>query len=644
MNWFERHLNWSLFFGTLLLPIVVSMVFGAIFAVLFWSQLGSSLYGGEGFSSGGSLPPFFNDTPIRIIGGVIGFAILAFELFVMWWYLGKKSRSKLWMLLYVFPLILSYIFQAVTPRTYTDLSTMLGSAIFGLLLLIVGLTDMIIFYCLKNHSIVAGGDFVTDAVTGDLPYGPGQYGSGQSSSGQYGSGPYTNVYDERLTKELDYTPTKNVLDISGGDGTPGSIYTSDIDKTERAPDNIEARPVSEPLDNVARVISQQRSTLPILLGDSGVPIKCGYHPEGDAVNRCSRCGQYVCADCNYVTGTHPICRNCWEKRAVAPLAPATDKAEKQKSPKTAKQQKGKQPEPTPQPVQPVEEIVPEKSAMQSPAEPPKAAEVEPLETSAQLSEPQTSAQIYEQQIPVPPPNQRIPDRPLESLMPSQVLEPQMPAQVPEPETPAPPLQQQIAEQLHGPQMTIRQVEPIVQPKSAEPIVQPRPVEPAIPPEPKKEEGPAAVEPPKVVLNEKGAKQEAEKIIWQQEFMGLYQQAAPIINVIVKRDAEGMPASPLDLMEGLKLRPMLDRVRKLSKPKDKDMREAKSELEHLLSQCIKIADAAANFVSSGGQALLGGPDFKKIVSGIESADGLLDKLSERTPGFARPEPETPNPKL
>jgi hypothetical protein len=74
--------------------------------------------------------------------------------------------------------------------------------------------------------------------------------------------------------------------------------------------------------------------------------------------------------------------------------------------------------------------------------------------------------------------------------------------------------------------------------------------------------------------------------------------------------------------------MLERSKKLSKPKDKELREAKNEFEQVMSICIKIADAAADFVSSGGQALLGGPDFKRIVDGIETANVLLEKLSRR----------------
>ncbi|MCJ7514709.1 MAG: hypothetical protein MUO89_01900, partial [Dehalococcoidia bacterium] len=109
-----------------------------------------------------------------------------------------------------------------------------------------------------------------------------------------------------------------------------------------------------------------------------------------------------------------------------------------------------------------------------------------------------------------------------------------------------------------------------------------------------------------------------------------------INVVISKSADGMPASPLDLMEGLKLRPMLERSKKLSKSKDKELREAKDEFEQLLSSCIKIADSAADFVSGGGQALLGGPDFKRIVNGIETANGLMEKLSQKLATFSRPQ--------
>jgi len=47
---------------------------------------------------------------------------------------------------------------------------------------------------------------------------------------------------------------------------------------------------------------------------------CTYHPDRPAVNTCSRCGEPVCAGCNYITGRSPICRKCWEKIEAAPTS------------------------------------------------------------------------------------------------------------------------------------------------------------------------------------------------------------------------------------------------------------------------------------------------------------------------------------
>jgi hypothetical protein len=239
---------------------------------------------------------------------------------------------------------------------------------------------------------------------------------------------------------------------------------------------------------VERAVSAERLKMPILLDDAGAVIRCFYHPGADAVNLCSRCKQYVCNECNYVTGTHPICRNCWEKRAESPLIAVP--AKKPESTEFGKSEKQKG----------VEAGKPEKQKIAAPG--------------------------------------------------------------------------------------------------------------------------------------KAEKAEAKKNEWLTEFMTQYAQAAPIINGVTRKSADGMPASPLDLMEGLKLRPMLELTKKLSKPKEKELREAKNEFEQVLSSCIKIADAAADFVSGGGQALLGGPDFARIVDGIETANVLMGKLSQRLTSFSQ----------
>lgn len=46
-------------------------------------------------------------------------------------------------------------------------------------------------------------------------------------------------------------------------------------------------------------------------------MKCSYHPEAEAVKTCCKCNQSICVDCYYITGTHPVCRTCWDAHAAA---------------------------------------------------------------------------------------------------------------------------------------------------------------------------------------------------------------------------------------------------------------------------------------------------------------------------------------
>ncbi len=508
MGWFERHLNWSLFFAISLLPFVVSLIVVAIFFAFMGPTIIAMFEGGEP-----TMESIFSTMlPLFIVGLVLSLAYLVWEIIALIWYLRKKARSK-WFLMLVFgPAIVQVILGLLGLKDA-------GEVIGGLSALVC----IIILYCLKNLSTGDyGGDFAGEAVTSGWP----------------GTLP-PSVLDDRQLKELDYTPDKNVLDIAGspkpkdvGDakditdiGAVGaaSITNEQAAAAEKAPEEGK----TEEIKVVARPVSQERLNMPVLMDNAGVAIRCFYHEGADAVNLCSRCKQYVCIECDYVTGTHPICRNCWEKRGEIRLAPPAQKT-------TPAPHKAEKPKTT------------------------KAAEPEKQEN-------------------------KVPD----------------------------------------------QLEATVLVESTKPIELVEPVGPI-------EAGASESEQQKIVAPLKSAKLEAEKSGWQQEFMALYQQASPIINVVISKGADNMPASPLDLMEGLKLRPMLERAKKLAKPKDKELRGARSEFEQVLSSCIKIADSAANFVSGGGQALLGGPDFKRIVSGIETANELMEKLSQKVATFSRPQ--------
>jgi hypothetical protein len=536
MSWFERHLNWSLFFAVILLPLTISLIFFVIYSIAIGGIIAASITMEE------PTPDFIRSLfstmlPFAVISIVIALGILIFDIVATVWYLGRKDRSQGYLILIAGPLALGFM------------SRFFYSGILGLLAGLGFIAGIIIIFLLENHAIGYGGD---------IGYEPAAVGS--SDSGGYSEYGREGGYDDRqtagpdYTKELDYTPTQNVLDISGG--PPARDVSSMGDVPDIGGAGVEEGAREEaPLEKVIdRPVSYESPSMPILLGDDGNVIRCAYHPNADAVNLCSRCGQYVCIECNYITGTHPICRNCWGKRTEAPLAPPQ---QKQVKPAPVKPEQQKVVE-SPQPV---------KQEEPAPVEP----EVLPITEVAE---------------------------PVEQIA-------------------AEPAQQIVVEPVRSPeQETTARAIPEEPPAAA--VVKPEEQQTAVPIKP--------------------TQPDAAKSQWQTEFMAIYQQASPIVNVIIKKGADGMPGSPLDLMEGLKLRPMLVLVKKLSKPKDRDLREVKSELEQVLSSCIKIAESAADFVGGGGQALIGGPDFKRIVDGIEKASGLMEKLSQWLPAFSRPREE------
>jgi len=583
MSWFERHLNWSLFLATVVLPFIVGIIFVFIFFSIFYS--GFSTMGSIGVEDPDTIMQYIFSAamPAYLIYLFVGFVMSVFAFIVTWWYLGQKARSKWFLLLFFAP--------------------------FGLIFLLL----------LENQSIGYGGDF-DDYLAREPAIGGWRPDTGQLDKA-YGWQP----------QELDYSPAKNVEDIAyGGDvksvrdtdvptgdippafppepppkspseiaaatppavpletpaeptvkppEEPPSSFSTEpapkvsaespekppieapeeaatearaevppafpVETTEEPPTEVSeegttearaevppafpAEPTEEPPTEVseetpaevpaepfaeiraevssvftpepapdvpeesaeetraevpaeapaesfvetpveARIpeaVGYASPTMPILLDDAGAVIRCYYHPEAAAVNVCSRCGQYVCSQCNYVTGTHPICRNCWERRAEVPIAAA----------------------------------------------------------------------------------------------------------------------------------------------------------PA-----KKQEG------PKLDKTDKRKAEEEERLL---EFTQLYEQALPVINAVIKKGADGLPASPLDLMEGLKLRPMLEHAKKLPKPKMKELQEAKKDFEQVLAACIKVAESAADFVSSGGQAIPGEADYSRLASGIETASGLMEGLSMKLASLYQP---------
>jgi hypothetical protein len=296
MNWFQRHLNWSLFFGSSLLPFIVNMIFWLIFFSALWGRLAPSIGSGtDGFSEDTFTSVFFENMPLIIFMGIVNLALFGFAIFVAWWYLGRKARSKWFLLLLLGPGLLSGIVGDS------------DNIIIRLFVALIVLVCVIIFYRLENKRISYGDDFVTEPVTDWRP----------------DTGSSTEYYD-RQWKELEHRDVGGAKEagVAGGGAPAVTPPEASIGAPPEAPGGTPAAtPMETPPEAPAEAkmmeeaVRQEALNMPILLDDGGVAIKCSYHPDADAVNLCSRCRQYVCSQCNYVTGTHPICRNCWEKHA-----------------------------------------------------------------------------------------------------------------------------------------------------------------------------------------------------------------------------------------------------------------------------------------------------------------------------------------
>lgn len=139
--------------------------------------------------------------------------------------------------------------------------------------------------------------------------------------------------------------------------------------------------------------------------------------------------------------------------------------------------------------------------------------------------------------------------------------------------------------------------------------------------------------PKLGKPDKGKVGKEER---SREFVQLYEQALPVINTVITRGPDGLTASPLDLMEGLKLRPILEYAKKLPKLEGKELQEAKKEFEQLCTDCIKIAEKAADFFSAGGQTIPTEADFASLVDSIEKASALMGELHPKMASLSQPQ--------
>jgi hypothetical protein len=123
---------------------------------------------------------------------------------------------------------------------------------------------------------------------------------------------------------------------------------------------------------------------------------------------------------------------------------------------------------------------------------------------------------------------------------------------------------------------------------------------------------------------KGVDREAREE-WLKAFMPLYEQAAPLIRNIAKKvDADGLQTDVGSLVEGYeKLPPILQSVKEIPKPKEKELRKLKKDFEDLLYSYIRAGEWGIKFVQDPSRIRFG-----SIVFFTNVANGLMESFSKR----------------
>ena len=116
----------------------------------------------------------------------------------------------------------------------------------------------------------------------------------------------------------------------------------------------------------------------------------------------------------------------------------------------------------------------------------------------------------------------------------------------------------------------------------------------------------------------------ERAQWLKAFMPLYEQAARLIRNIAKVGADGLPTDVESLIEGYeKLPPILQSVKEIPKPKEKELRKLKKDFEDLLYSCIRAGEWGIKFAQDPSRI-----SFANIVLFTNFANGLMESFSKR----------------
>ncbi len=80
--------------------------------------------------------------------------------------------------------------------------------------------------------------------------------------------------------------------------------------------------------------------------------------------------------------------------------------------------------------------------------------------------------------------------------------------------------------------------------------------------------------------------------WLDAFMAIYKQASPLIDRVTKLNTEGGPADPASLLEAYQsFSPLLQSLKEMPNPAQRELRKIKHDFEKTLSMCAKAGEMA-----------------------------------------------------
>lgn len=118
--------------------------------------------------------------------------------------------------------------------------------------------------------------------------------------------------------------------------------------------------------------------------------------------------------------------------------------------------------------------------------------------------------------------------------------------------------------------------------------------------------------------------------WLTVFLPVYKQARPTVETVAKLDSDGHPASLDSLVEGYKLLPpILQSIKEMPKPSNKELRKIKDKLEKTLEMSIKAGEMALKMIDdhAHGARTASRMHFASIVGYVSYAESFYKLVKE-----------------